>query len=86
MELVSVASRRSKCRLTSRSTGRAGRVASTFRLAIGRCSCTEPQPDVVRQTVCRELMRRLSDVSAGRPFCEAAGVFWGNRNARGPPL
>ena len=37
-------------------------MASIFRVAIGRCSCSEVQPDVMRRTVCDELMRRLNEL------------------------
>ena len=41
-------------------------MASVFRLAIGRCSCTDPQPSALRQAVCRELTRRFDELRAKR--------------------
>lgn len=35
-------------------------MASVFRVALGRCSCADPQPNRMRQLVCRELTRRLT--------------------------
>lgn len=44
--------------------GREHQSGTTFRLAVGRCSCAEPQRDTVRQAVCRDLVKRL-DVLRG---------------------
>jgi len=44
--------------------GRQEQGGATFRLAFGRCSCAEPQPDAVRQALCRDLVKRL-DVLRG---------------------
>jgi len=41
-------------------------MVSVFRVALGRCSCTDPQPSYVRQLVCRELTRRLSELREKR--------------------
>lgn len=35
-----------------------------LRIAFGRCSCTDAQPDATRQAVCREMMSRLARLRA----------------------
>lgn len=35
-------------------------MASALRIAIGRCSCRQAQPDAARQAVCREMMAQLA--------------------------
>jgi hypothetical protein len=37
---------------------------SVLRVALGRCTCTEPQPDTKRQAVCRILTDRLNALRA----------------------
>lgn len=44
-------------------------MGSVLRIALGRCSCTEQQSDVVRQAVCRELMSQLDHLRS-RPASE----------------
>lgn len=39
-------------------------MGAIFRLAVGRCSCAEPQPDGVRQAVCQALLKRLETLRA----------------------
>jgi hypothetical protein len=39
-------------------------MASVLRVALGRCTCTEPQPDTRRQAVCRTLTERLNVLRA----------------------
>ena len=40
-----------------------------LRIAVGRCSCTDAQPDPTRQAVCRELMSQLNHLRS-KPAAE----------------
>lgn len=44
-------------------------MASVLRIALGRCSCTEGQPNPQRQAICRELISQLVRLRA-RPTSE----------------
>ena len=39
-------------------------MGSVLRIALGRCSCMDVQPDATRQAVCREMMSRLTQLRA----------------------
>jgi hypothetical protein len=62
-------------------------MASVLRIALGRCSCTDAQPDPTRQAICRELMSQLnqlrskpaSELEQLPPYAESEQVIAGRK-------